>query len=171
MKRKILFAFVAALLLAPWPVAYAHDDALAMNSPANIEPAEEAASPKMNVFGHAICGVTAGDLFYIESDGITADTHYTLYITNADELAGQYRYMNLKIGIYVQTDIDVWEEVTWGAEDEVHEFYITIQSGIMEFSLPGYSRYKITVDSGCFYCYGVDENGNAAIPRFYLTST
>ncbi len=171
MKRKIIFAFVVALLLAPWPVAYAHDDALAMNSPANIEPAEEAAAPKMNVFGHAIGGITAGDLFYIDSDNMTADTHYTLYITNTDELVNQYRYMNLKIGIYRQTDADRWEEVTWGAEEEIHEVFITMQSGITEFILPGYNSYKITIDSGCFYCYGVDESGIAAIPKFYLTST
>jgi hypothetical protein len=171
MKRKILFAFVAALLLAPWPVAYAYDDVLAMNSPANIESAGEAAAPKMNVFGHAIGGITAGDLFYIDSDNMTADTHYTLYITNTDELAGQYRYMNLKIGIYLQVDTDQWEEVSWGTDEERHEFYITMQSGMTEFTLPGYASYKITLDNGCFYCYGVDENGNVAIPRFYLTST
>jgi hypothetical protein len=170
MKRKLLFPLIAALLLAPWPVAYAYDEVLAVNSPGNIEPAEEAAAPRINAYGHSIGGVTPGDLFYVESADTTNDMHLTLYITNADELFQQYRYMNLKIGIYMQTDSDQWEEVTWGEEEAPRDIYITMHSGMTEFTLRGYANYKITVDKGCFYCYGAGANGNAAFPQFYLTS-
>lgn len=171
MKRKLLFPLIAALLLAPWPVAYAYDEALAINTPVNIEPAEEAAAPKINAFNYTIGGVTPGDLFYIDSSSTTTDMHLTLYITNTNELVYQYRYMNLKIGIYVQTDIDQWEEVTWGEEEASQDIYITMQSGVAEFTLPGYASYKVTIDNGCFYCYGVGTNESAARPQFYLTST
>ena len=35
--------------------------------------------------------------------------------------------------------------------------------------LPGFARYKITIDGGCFYSYGAG-GGDAAAPRFYLTT-
>lgn len=170
MKRKLLFPLIAALLLAPWPVAYAYDEALAVTTPVSIEPAEEAAAPKMNAYGHAIGGVTPGDLFHIDFSNTTADTHLILYITNTDELVHQYRYMNLNIGIYVQTDNDQWEEVTWGEEATRREIYLTMQGGMTEFTLPGYANYKITIDKGCFYCYGFGANENAVSPQFYLTT-
>jgi len=171
MKRKLLFPLIAALLLAPWPVAYAYDDALAITTSVNIAPAEEAAAPKMNAFRYAIGGVTPGDLFYVDSATATADMHLTLYITNTNELVHQYRYINLKIGIYVQTDTDRWEEVTWGEEEAPQEIYITMQGGMTEFTLPGYASYKITIEKGCFYCYGDGTNEGAVSPQFYLTST
>ena len=168
MKRKLLFPLIAALLLAPWPVAYAYDEALAINSPGNVEPAEVAAAPRLNAFGHSIGSVTPGVLFYVESANTTNDIHLSLYITNADELVHQYRYMNLKIGIYMQTGIDEREEVTWG-EEAPRDIYITMQSGMTELTLRGYTNYKITVDKGCFYCYGAGMSEKAAFPQFYLT--
>ena len=46
MKRKLFFPLLAALLLAPWPVAYAHDVS-AGQSPVHIEAAEAAAAPNV----------------------------------------------------------------------------------------------------------------------------
>ena len=31
--------------------------------------------------------------------------------------------------------------------------YITMLNGKVNFTLPGYAKYKITIDKGCFYCY------------------
>lgn len=169
MKRKLIFPLIAALLLAPWPVAYAYDEAIAASTPMSIEAAEPAAAPKLNAYGNAIGGVTPGDLFHIESANSTVDTLYTLYITNTDELIHCYRYMNLNIGIYVQTGIDQWEKVTFGEGETPRETYITMQGGMTEFILPGYANYKITIDKGCFYCYAIGGDRSAVFPRFYLT--
>ena len=167
MKRKLLFPVIAALLLAPWPVAYAYDEAMAMNTPMDIEAAEPAASPSLNAYGHSIGGVKPGDLFYIDSSETAADTFYTLYITNTDELIHCYRYMNLNIGVYVQTDIDKWEKVGGNPQD----IYLTIHNGMVDITLPGGGNYKITVDKGCFYCHGIGADGNIASPEFYLTAS
>jgi len=169
MKRKLLFPLIAALLLAPWPVVYAHDKVMAMNTPMTIEAAEPAAAPQLNAYGYAIGGVTPGDLFHIDSSGSENDAFYTLYITNTDELVHRYRYMTLTIGIYVQTDIDQWERVTWGEGETPRETFITLQDGMVSFILPGYGKYKITIDKGCFYCYGGSADKSAVTPDFYLT--
>jgi hypothetical protein len=169
MKRKFIFPLIAAFLLAPWPVAYAYDEAMAANTPTSIEAAEPAAAPKLNAFGNAIGGVTPGELFRIDSSNSTADTLFTLYITNTDELVDRYRYMTLNIGIYIQADTDRWEKVTWGEGEMPRETYLTMQSGMVSFMLPGYARYKITIDKGCFYCYGTGADRSAVSPEFYLT--
>ena len=169
MKRKLIFPLIAALLLTPWPVAYAYDEAMAINAPMTVEAAEPATAPKLNAFGNAIGGVTPGDLFHIDSANSTADTLFTLYITNIDELVYHYRYMTLNVGIYVQTGIDQWGKVTWGEGDTPRETYITMQNGMVSFMLPGYAKYKITIDKGCFYCYGIAGDNYAVSPEFYLT--
>lgn len=169
MKRKLIFSLIVALLLTPWPVAYAHDEAMATNTPMTVEAAETAATPKLNAFGNAIGGVTPGDLFYIDSADSSADALITLYITNTDELVQHYRYMTLNVGIYVQTGIDQWEKTTWGESETPREIYITMQGGMTSFVLPGYARYRITIDKGCFYCYGMSGDNNAVSPEFYLT--
>ncbi len=170
MKRKLIFPLIAALLLTPWPVAYAYDEAMAINAPMTVEAAEPATAPKLNAFGNAIGGVTPGDLFHIDSANSTADTLFTLYITNIDELVYHYRYMTLNVGIYVQTGIDQWEKVTWSEGETPRETYITMQNGMVSFMLPGYAKYKITIDKGCFYCYGIGADNSAALPKFYLTA-
>jgi hypothetical protein len=171
MKRKLLFSLVAALLLTPWGVAYAYDEVNASNIPLTIEQADPALAPNINVVGNAIGGVTAGDLFQIDTSGTTTDTLFTLYFTNLDELVHSYRYMTLNIGIYVQTNINEWEKATTIAGETFPDIYITMQGGLVSFTLPGASKYKITIDKGCFYSYGATPNKSAAIPRFYITTS
>ena len=86
MKKKLIFALLAAILLTPWPVAYAYDNDMAGQSAMEIEAAEPAAAPHWNAFGNAIGGVTPGDLFYIDIGNIATDIPVTLYITNVNEL-------------------------------------------------------------------------------------
>ena len=157
---------LTALLLTPWPVAYAYDDALGGNSPVRVEAAESAVSPKLNAFGNAIGGVTPGDLFYVNNSNITTDTPFTLHITNVDELIHYYRYMTLNIGVYFQNDTGQWEAV---ADENGSDTYITMFNGRVDFILPGYARYKITIDRGCFYCYGTRAGNSIVMPKFYLT--
>jgi hypothetical protein len=170
MKRKLLFPIIAALLLAPWPVAYAYDNASAGNIPTTIEAAEASAAPRLNGYGNAIGNVTPGDLFYIDNSGATGDTLFTLSITNADELVHSYRYMTLNIGIYVQMETDRWEKLNMSSGEMLLETCITMQGGMVSFSLPGGARYKIGIDKGCFYCYGAKSNDSIPVPKFYLTT-
>jgi len=170
MKRKLIFVLFAALLLAPWPVAYAYDDGTSRQPQVQIEAAAPTAVPVLNVFGKAVGGITPGDLFYIDTGDVATDIPITLYITNTDELIKHYRYMTLNIGVYVQTSSGQWEKVATGDGEMLPAIYITMSNGQASFTLPGYTRYKITVDKGCFYCYGTSNDERVAAPTFYLTA-
>ena len=169
MKKTLFFVLIAALLLIPCGVAYAYDGVKAADDSISIKPADPTQTPNINVFGNAIGGVSAGELFYIDISAKTVDTPFTLYITNVDELVHSYRYMNLNIGLYVQTDVDRWEKVTTTTGEP--DMYITMQNGLVSFTLPGNASYKITIEKGCFYSYGISPGKSVTIPDFYLTSS
>lgn len=171
MKRKLIFPLLAVFLLTPWPVAYAYEDVLASNAPLQINTVASAAKPTLNVYGKAIGSVNPGDLFYVDTSNISADMSFTLYITNTDELTSQYRYMNLNIGIYLETGEGQWERINTGEAQKLPETFVTMHSGMTSFILPGYARYKITIDGGCFYSYGVGTGEGVATPDFYLTTS
>jgi hypothetical protein len=170
MKRKLIFVILAALLLTPWPVAYAYDDSMAGQNQIKVEAAAPTATPILNAFGKAVGDVTPGDLFYIDTGDITTDIPINLHITNTDELIRYYRYMNLNIGVYAQTGSGQWEKVAARDGEMLPDIYITMSNGHVSFSLSGYNRYKITVDKGCFYCYGTGNGERAVPPAFYLTA-
>jgi hypothetical protein len=46
-----------------------------------------------------------------------------------------------------------------------------LQNGAVSFTLAGSSRYRITIDKGCFYGYGAGKDGTLALPDFYLTES
>ena len=93
----------------------------------------------------------------------------TLLMTNTDELIHNYRYLTLNVGVYVQTSTDQWEKVTTDNGELLPDTYITMLNGKVSFTLPGYAKYKITIDKGSFYCYGTNTGESAASPEFYLT--
>ncbi len=162
---------LAILLLAPWPVAYAHDNAMAGQETYQIEAAAPPAAPAWNAFGKAIGGVTTPvDLFYIDIADSPADISATLYLTNAGELIHYYRYLILKVGVYVQTDTDQWEKATAGNGELIPDTYITMRNGRVSFALPGYAKHKVTIDSGSFYCFSTTADGGSISPSFYLTA-
>ncbi|OGO00414.1 MAG: hypothetical protein A2Y58_05945 [Chloroflexi bacterium RBG_13_51_52] len=171
MKRTLFFLIFAAILLIPCGVAYAYDEVNATENSMTIEPADPTQVPHINVFGNVIGGVEAGDLFQIDVSGTIVDTPFTLYITNVDELVHSYRYMNLNVGVYVQTDIDQWEKMTAIAGEPLPDIYITMQNGMVSFTLPGNAKYKITIDKGCFHSYSITPGESVAIPSFYLTTS
>jgi hypothetical protein len=166
MKRKLFFILAAALLFVPWTVAYAYH-AAAATAPVEVTPAAPAVLPKLNAYGHAIGGVTPGDLFLVDSSGSPDDTAFTLSITNTNELIGDYRYLNLSIGTYFANASGGWEKY-FGGEGAI---CLTLQNGAVTFTLAGGARYKITIDKGCFYCYGAGKDGSLAMPDFYLTGS
>ena len=169
MKRKLFFLLVAAIFLAPWPVAHAYGEGPEGDASLQVEAADPAAAPHLTAYGHAIGSVTPGDLFYIDTSNATADIPVSLHITNTGDLVHAYRYMNLNVGVYAEKETDQWEKMTTGEAGDLPVTYITMQNSAVRFTLPGYSRYKITIENGCFYCYGTKPGGEAVLPSFYLS--
>ena len=172
MRKSLIFTILALALLAPWPVAYAHENNVSGAGPVRIEPVPPAseAAPRSNVLHGGIGGVSGGDLFYIDSLGSGVDMTVALHITNTDELVSAYRYMTLKTGVYVLDGEGQWQPATQGNGGALPDTYITMSNGMVEFrGLAGYARYKVTIDRGCFYSYGSAYGGGAAAPVFYLS--
>lgn len=170
-RTKIIFICLAAILLLPWPVAYAHDasDGVLEDKTIQMEVAEASALPTWSAFGRAIGGVTPGDLFYIDATNNQADFVVTLHITNPDELIHCYRYMILKVGTYVESNAGEWTEASSFDGQPIPDTLITLRNGQVSFILPGYAKYKVTIDGGCFNCNPTTNEGSAS-PQFYLTA-
>ena len=171
MRKKWLLPLLSILLLTPWPIAYAFDSASAIVDTGNgiqIETAGAEAAPRWTVYGRAIGGIHPGDLFYVNATEGPADILVSLLITNTDELIHQYRYLNLKVGIYLQTADGQWQPATWWDGNPLPDTYITLRGAAVSFTLPGHASYKVTIDGGAFYFYGTGD-GSAA-PTFYLTA-
>ena len=160
---KRFFPLIVLLLLAPWPIAYAHDfdNQKAGQDGARIAVAEASAQPTWTAFGKAIGGVTPGDLFYIDATDNPADIVVNLYITNAQELIGGYRNLILKVGIYTESNSGEWEIVPT-------DTFITMRNGQVSFTLSGLAKYKVAIDSGSFYCTTTNTGGGSLSPQFYL---
>ena len=62
---KRIFPLFSLILPAPWPAAYAQDNAVAGQHPVEIQAAKPYTAPSWNVLRKAIAGARAGDLFYI----------------------------------------------------------------------------------------------------------
>ncbi|MFH1651006.1 MAG: hypothetical protein ABID87_02720 [Chloroflexota bacterium] len=166
MKKKLLFLLAAVILLTPWPVAYAYDNTPGEQSPVDIT-AAAAGLPGWTAYGSAIGGVsTPGTLYFIDATTYPGDTQVTLYLTNTLDLSHDYRYLMLRVGLYAEDGAD-WTWATAPGGDPFPKTYLTMRNGRVSFSVPGYARYKLTVDGGSFYCY---PGGTSAVPEFYLTA-
>ena len=173
MNKKLLrrlFPLIAILFLAPWPIAYAHDasGAGAEQETVQIQAAEASAAPSVAVFGKAISGVKAGDLFYINTANQTSDMKVTLSITNTQELIHNYRYVMLKVGVYVKDNSGGWAKASLNDGKPVPDTYITLQNGQVSFNLAGGASYKLTIDSGSLNCMTTKAEGGSVSPQFYL---
>jgi len=172
-KLKWLFPFLSVLLLAPWPIAYAYDYANGdtERDMVQVETAPSALMPDWQVFGKAIGGVeTPGDLFYVDAAEQPSDVKVTLYITNSNQLVHCYNYLILEVGIYIEGNDDAWTRATHYDGNPVPDTFITMTNGQVSFTLPGYARYKITIDGGCFSCSRTRVEGGSVSPRFHLTA-
>ncbi len=166
---KRFFPFIAFLLLVPWSVAYAFDVNADVSDSVQIEVAAEAVKPAYTAFGNAIGGVTTpGDLFYIDATRDSADIKVILYFTNTPQLMKYYRYLIFNVGVYAENGAGEWERATGSDGNPVRETYITARNGQVDFLLPGYNRYKVTIDSGVFYCTNASADADSLSPRFYL---
>jgi hypothetical protein len=171
MKKRVFFILIAAVFLAPWPVAYAFESVNGANSGLNITPADTANAPRINGAGVGIGSVTAGDLFQVDMTGVTGDKAYRLMITNSNELAKNYRFMNFEIGIYVRAaGTGGWQKLTAADGGALTPVYISMHGGTADFTLPGGAIYKVMIVTGCFESYGTRDGTKPAIPRFYLAA-
>jgi hypothetical protein len=171
MKKRILFIAIAALLLSPWPVAYAYDNEPGSIDGVNIQASSPESQPKLIVFDNAIGGVTSGDLFTVDTSDSDRDVDFSLLLTNTDDLVRRYRYMTLNVGAFVETAAGEWEKTVLGIDSQTPEAYITLQNGMVKFTLPGGSKYRITINRGCFNAYRAPESNISASPSFYLSAS
>lgn len=165
-----LFPLVAILLLTPCPIAYANNiDTMASGDSVQIEIAEPSDKPSYTAFGKAIGGVTPGDLFYIDTAASNADIVVSLHLTNSSELMHNYRYLILKVGVYIDTGSGIWDKALSNNGDPILDTFITMRNGQVSFVLAGLARYKIAIDGGSFYSFTVDSQKGNLSPQFYLT--
>jgi len=172
-KLSKLFPLLAVLLLSPWPIAYAYDYANAspQDGAIQIETAEPSTAPEWQAFGKTIGGVNnPGDLFYIDADEYPADIMVTLYITNTNELSRCYKYLILKVGVYVEGNTDEWAVASSYDGQPISDTFITLRNSQVSFTLPGDAKYRISIDSGSFNCITANTNGGSVSPQFYLTA-
>ncbi len=170
---KRLFPVLAVLLLAPWPVAYAYDfnDDVVGSNEVRLEIAEAPSQPAWQVNRNVIGGVREPiDLFYIDTADRAADARVNLYLTNTEELRSGYRYMILNLGIYKEASDGRWEKISGSDYENMTDFFITLVDARLSFSLGGYGKYKITIDSGSYYFTGTGDGVGGLSPRFYLTT-
>ena len=165
------FPLIAFLLLAPWPIAYtaSYSSDTVTQDAIQVSAAEVSAAPALTAVEKTIGGVTPGDLFFIDATDSGADIQATLHFTNASELVNSYRYLILKVGLYVDNGSGEWEPA-YGADGELApDTFISLRNGYTGFTLPGYAKYKVTIDSGSFYCTNTDIDVGSTSPTFYLT--
>jgi len=114
MKRKLLFGLLMAMLLVPWPVAYAYDGVPAAGAeyPVSVTPVAGDLTPRISVYGGAWGAVGAGDLFYVDTSDAALDVSFILFFTNLDDLAASYRSLTIEIGLYAQDAAGGWVPVS-----------------------------------------------------------
>lgn len=158
------------LFLAPWLTSLAYgSNNDAGQAGIQVEAAKPPAAPTTMIFGKAIGSVTPGDLFYVDATDSSNDICISLYITNAHELTPYLRYLILKVAVYFQDEDGQWCLAPLWDGSPLRDTYITLRNSPVNLTLPGLTRYKITIDSGCYYCINADTGGNDISPQFYLT--
>ncbi len=167
---KRFFPYILLFLVLPWPVAYAAGADVASGKEAvRIDAAEPSAQPSYTAYGRAIGGVNnPGDLFYIDATSSSPDVKVTLYLTNAHLLVRYYRYLILDVGIYTETSAGKWERATASSGETVPKTIISMRNGQVSFLLPGNFRYRVAIDSGCFYCGAAAADSQSMSPQFCL---
>ncbi len=166
---KRLFPFLFVFLL-PWPIAHATSvNELTDGGTVRVEVAEPSARPSYTAFGRAIGGVSnPGDLFYIDATNSAAEIKVTLYLTNTQQLIRHYQYLILHTGIYVENGEGEWEKAIASDGEPVPKTIISLHNGRASFLLAGDARYRVSIDSGCFYCHRASADSSSLSPQFSL---
>jgi len=161
----------AVLFLAPWltSIAYGNVNGDSGQAGVHVEAADVSVAPTAKIFGQATGGVTPGDLFYIDAADSSHDMLLYLYITNAHELTPYLRYLILKVAVYYEDEDSQWKKTSSWHGNPAADTYITLRNSQVNFALPGLTRYKITIESGSYYCIKTTDSSNDVSPQFYLT--
>ena len=167
---KLIFLLFVVLVLAPWPVAYAYDDmaSLTGGGAIQVQVADPSVSPTCTAFRGAVGSVTPGDLFYVDATDDAGDIRVTLHLSNSDELISWYRFLVVKVGVYVEDNGGEWARAPMTDGELTPETRITLQDAEAGFVLPGYARYKVALDGGSFNARSVNVGGGSAAPQFSL---
>ena len=168
---RLILLLSAVLLLTPWLASYAYgvSNGVSGHETVHIEVAESSTAPSATLFGRAIGGVTPGDLFYIDATTNTRDIAVNLYLTNAHELTPYMRYLTLEVGIYFESSDGLWQKASLWNGNPVPDTFITLRNSPVSFTLSGCTKYKVTINSGSFYCLTANTSGGNLSPKFYLT--
>jgi hypothetical protein len=111
--------------------------------------------------------IEAGDLYYFNSTGYTGDVLVTLYVTNPDELAQYYSYLNMQVNIRSGSS-GVWTQSTLADGTAIGTVYLTLVNGKLSFILNGGTNYDISIDGGTYYPIDTSGAGGDLSPAFYL---
>ena len=168
---RFILLLSAALLFTPWLATYAYGavSGAVTDEAVQIESAKPPASPRATFYGMAAGSVSPGDLFYIDATGHGRDINATLYLTNTGDLTRYLKHLTLKIGIYAEDCNGQWQPALLSDSAAVPDAFLSLHSRPMSFSLAGDTRYKVTIDSGSFYCFTTNISGEKPSPQFYLT--
>jgi hypothetical protein len=162
---------VAVLLMLPWltSIAYGKSNSNSPGEGIRVEATDRAAVPQITFFGHAFGSVTPGDLFHIDATGSPHDLMVTLYITNAPELTRYLKYLILKVSVYPESEDGSWQQIQLQNNSMPQSStYLTLQNSPVKFTLPGNDRYKVSLDSGSYYCLPARAGNDNEPPHFYL---
>jgi len=167
-----LFPFLVIFTLAPLTLNYAQGAGgnVPEDSPVRIQAAEASTMPGWRAYGRAIGGIDKpGDLFYFDATERSGDITVSLCILNTQQLSYCYRYLTLRMGVYVQNSTGDWEKAPRKSGGPVPETYLTLRKDRVNFTLPGGAEYKLAIDGGSFYCRGTNAYGGSISPRFSPT--
>jgi hypothetical protein len=178
MKKAIIITLITIIILAAgsWitSTAYGHtNDNTTLNATVEgdikVTPAPDEDTPHIDFFGNYIGSVAAGDLFYINALENQPDFTIDLYITNTDGLVKSYRYMILKVTVYIEEAAGNWQEVNELNGIELPDQFITLDNPRVTFNLTGQANYKVTIESGSYKSWPHTTDDDVA-PQFYLNT-
>ena len=178
MKKVIIIILTSIIVLAAgsWitSTAYGHTNDntnlnATVNGEINVTPAPTEDTPTIDFYGNYLGSVEAGDLFYINAAENQPDFSINLCITNTDVLVKSYRYMILKVTVYVEDSEGQWQQITEQNGIALPATYITLENPQVNFNLIGLANYKVTIESGSYKSLPRTTDNDVA-PQFYLNT-
>jgi hypothetical protein len=194
MKKKIIFALVALLLLGGTAITFSQNSASASVSIAaggnggeistvkNVTDANADTKLKYSTGTEApytgvsaswspvvntAGSVTHGDLYYVDTTGYTGDVLVTVYLTNAGMLVKDYTYLNFQVNVWSGTS-GAWIQGARADDSPIGSVYLNQINGSVSMVLLGDTKYCITIDGGSYYCISTSAAGGSLSPAFYI---
>lgn len=194
MKKKIIFALVALLLLGGTAITFSQNsasasvsitaggnggeistvkDVAAANTDTKLKHSTGTDAPytghtaSWSPFINTAGTVTEGDLYYVDTTGYTGDVLVTVYMTNAGMLVKDYTYLNLLVNVWSNPS-GSWVQAARADDSPIGSVYLTEINGSVSMVLLGDNKYCITIDGGSYYCISTSAAGGSLEPAFYI---